>query len=107
LSFPIAAAADGQGGILVLDKHRHTILQYSDAGKFIQEVGGMGTGSGWFYHPRALAVNEAGQGYVTQTFMNRIQTIQIARENASQENEFITAGSTKLDEPKPHQEETK
>ncbi|MBU1706695.1 hypothetical protein KKB28_02115 [bacterium] len=107
LSFPIAAAEDGQGGLLVLDKHRHTILQYTDGGKFIQEFGGMGTSPGWFYHPRALAVNEAGQGYVTQSFMNRIQTIQIAREDASQENEFITAGSTKLDEPKPHQEETK
>ena len=106
LSFPIAAADDGQGGILVLDKHRHAILQYSDEGKFIQEVGGMGTGHGWFYHPRSLAVNKSGQGYIAQAFMNRVQTIQVAGENAAPSDDFITAEPQKPDgEKSPKKEE--
>ena len=94
LSFPIAAAADGAGGILVLDKHRHAVIQYRDDGTFHREVGGMGSGPGWFYHPRALATNPDGQCYVTQTLMNRVQTIQLAGDVTSPEPQF-TATETK------------
>jgi hypothetical protein len=77
LSFPIAATADGEGGTLVLDKHRHTLLQYRADGMFAQEIGGMGMAPGWFYHPTALATDDAGRCYVLQSFMSRIQAVKI------------------------------
>ena len=77
LSFPIAAASDGQGGTLVLDKHRHTVLQYGPDDIFVQEFGGMGTGAGWFYHPISLASDESSRCFVLQSFMGRVQAAKI------------------------------
>ena len=51
LAFPIAVSTDIQGNVLVLDKHRHTVVSYDGAGKVNGEFGGMGSGPGWFYHP--------------------------------------------------------
>jgi DNA-binding beta-propeller fold protein YncE len=96
LGFPIAAAADGQGGILVLDKHRHAILQFRDDGSFVREVGGMGSGPGWFYHPRSLAVNEDGQCYVAQTFMSRVQAVQVVSGDVSRGDENVDAQAQSL-----------
>lgn len=79
-SFPIAATADASGGMLVLDKHRHTVLQFTRTGSFVREFGGMGVSPGWFYHPQAICTDGAGRYYVAQTFLNRVQAVRVPGE---------------------------
>jgi len=83
LSFPVAVAPDGQGGTLVLDKHRHCVLQYGADGMFIQEFGGMGTGPGWFYHPISIATEDSLHCFVLQMFLGRVQAVLIPPEHPS------------------------
>jgi hypothetical protein len=84
-SFPVAACEDHSGGLLVLDKHRFTVLQFRMDGKWISELGGMGVSPGWFYHPHAICTDGEGQYFVAQTFMNRIQAIRFPRESRAPE----------------------
>ncbi|RJP77760.1 MAG: hypothetical protein C4524_07670 [Candidatus Zixiibacteriota bacterium] len=96
LSFPVAAAMDGRGNVLVLDKHRHTIIGFDSYGKIIGEYGGMGTGPGWFYHPNAMLVDARDRVWVAQGLNNRIQVLQLpgAEERAPRE----TTGPVVVDE---------
>lgn len=77
LNFPASVAATEDGMILVLDKHRFTVLCYSPAGTFLGEFGGRGTSPGWFYHPAWLAVDGADQVYIGQIFRNKIQVCRL------------------------------
>ncbi len=79
-SFPIAACADRNGGIVVLDKHRFTVMQFRMDGKWLAEFGGMGLSPGWFYHPHAICTDGDGLYYVAQTFLNRVQAVQMPGE---------------------------
>lgn len=91
LSFPVAATSDGQGGTLVLDKHRHTVLQYGADGMFIQELGGMGMSLGWFYHPVSLATDDSGHCFVLQAFLGRVQAVKIPVEKAALDTQISVA----------------
>lgn len=75
LSFPVAVTGNGRGGMYVLDKHRHSVVEYDQTGKYVQEFGGMGQSLGWFYHPTTLALSADGQCLVGQAFMNRVQSL--------------------------------
>jgi DNA-binding beta-propeller fold protein YncE len=77
LSFPIAAGLDQQGNVLVLDKHRHTIVSYNSTGIVNGEIGGMGLGPGWFYHPLSLLVDTQNRVWVAQGFNNLVQVLQL------------------------------
>jgi sugar lactone lactonase YvrE len=85
LAFPVAAASDGQGGILVLDRMRHTILQFRDDGTYVQERGGFGESPGWFYMPNSLAAGPDGLCYVGQWFNNRIQGVRLTAQDSAPE----------------------
>jgi hypothetical protein len=77
LAFPVAAATDGKGGYMVLDKHRHTLIHFDSKGAFVKEFGGMGVSKGWFYHPSSLASDGAGRCFVLQSFQDRVQIFRI------------------------------
>ncbi len=77
LSFPIASVSDGRTGMLVLDKHRHTVLHYDHTGKYLDEFGGSGKSEGWFYHPTVMVPFGEGKCLVGQTFQNRIQLVDV------------------------------
>jgi hypothetical protein len=77
LSFPIAAAMDGQGNTLVLDKHRCLIVSYDPQGKVNGEIGGMGNQPGWFYHPIAMVVDKQDRIWVAQGLNNLVQALQL------------------------------
>jgi DNA-binding beta-propeller fold protein YncE len=84
LSFPVAATGDKDGHIMVLDKHRHTVLQYGADGRFMCEAGGKGQTPGWFFHPTSLACNQQGNLIVAQTYMGRIQTVSMTDPQANE-----------------------
>jgi hypothetical protein len=77
LSFPVAAVTTEDGLILVLDKHRYTVICFRRDGKFLGEFGGKGIHAGWFYHPTWLAIDDSDRVYVGQIFGNRIQVCRV------------------------------
>jgi DNA-binding beta-propeller fold protein YncE len=89
LSVPVSVSSDGRGGILVLDRNRHAVLQYRDDGRFMREFGGMGQGSGWFYLPSTIVSGADGVCYVAQTFMNRVQAVRFDSDNTDQSERVI------------------
>jgi hypothetical protein len=77
LSFPIAVSLDTTGNILVLDKHRHKLIQYDQMGKATAEYGGLGVGPGWFYHPISLLIDKQNRVWVAQGLNNLVQVLQL------------------------------
>ena len=77
LSFPVAAAVVGDELVLVLDKHRFTVVCFNYRGKFLGEFGGKGVNPGWFYHPTWLAADINDRVYIGQIFGNKIQVCRI------------------------------
>jgi hypothetical protein len=77
-SLPIAAAGDQDGHVYVLDKHKHSILEFDDSGKWLRIMGGRGMSPGWFYHPTCLAIVGNDQAIVGQTYLGRIQSVALA-----------------------------
>jgi len=76
LSFPVDVAVQGDL-VMVLDKHRFTVVCFDHGGRFLGEFGGKGQSPGWFYHPTLLEVDAEGQVYVGQIFQNKIQVCRI------------------------------
>ncbi len=74
LNFPCAVDVVNHQIVVVVDKHRYNVLCFSLEGVFLGEFGGMGYEPGWFYHPEYLAVDELGRVYISQMFLNRVQT---------------------------------
>jgi len=78
MSRPRGLAVDEQKkSVYVVDYMRHTVLMYDLAGKFMHEIGGMGTGPGWFYYPNDVALNKKGELMVADLFNQRVQVMEI------------------------------
>lgn len=77
LTFPVSAAMNGDGMVLVLDKQRYNVLCFATTGKFVGEFGGKGISPGWFYLPSYLATDATDQVYISQVFLNRVQICRI------------------------------
>jgi DNA-binding beta-propeller fold protein YncE len=80
LSFPLAVSTDLNHNVLVLDKHRHTVVSYDSTGRVNGEFGGMGKDPGWFYHPIDIMVDARNRVWVTQGFNNMVQVLQLPAE---------------------------
>jgi DNA-binding beta-propeller fold protein YncE len=73
-AFPIAAAMDREGHVLVLDQQRMlTMLWNPDGNKCLYETGGVGGRPGDLYKPADLALDAAGRVYISQGFEGRVQ----------------------------------
>jgi hypothetical protein len=78
LSQPYALDIDERRGLIyVVDYMRQIILTYDLAGKWLFEVGGRGTGPGWFNYPMDIAINRHGHIIVTDFFNRRIQVLEV------------------------------
>ncbi len=73
-----AAVASSTGDLYVADTNHNRILVYSPAGQLLARFGANGgdgspgSGPGEFNHPEAVAVDNAGDVYVADTYNNRI-----------------------------------
>jgi DNA-binding beta-propeller fold protein YncE len=77
LSQPRSLAVDDKRKLIfVVDYMRHTILIYDFEGKFRFELGGRGTGPGWFNFPVDIAINRQGQLIVADLFNRRVQVLE-------------------------------
>lgn len=73
MSFPVAAALNGDGILHVLDKNRFNVVCFTLEGRPLGEFGGKGVRAGWFYHPQRIAINARNQIVVAQIMNNAIQ----------------------------------
>jgi DNA-binding beta-propeller fold protein YncE len=73
-AFPVSAAMDRDGNVLVLDQQRMlTMLWNPDGNQCLYETGGVGGRPGDLYKPADLALDAAGRVYISQGFDGRIQ----------------------------------
>lgn len=77
LSFPISADITADGIVTVLDKHRFTIVCFTQSGKFLGEFGGKGMRAGWFYHPTWLANGPENEIFIGQVYNNMVQVCRL------------------------------
>lgn len=73
LNFPVAAAINRDGVLLVLDKNRFCVICFGPDGKLLGEFGGKGMREGWFYHPQRITVNARNQIVIGQNLNGAIQ----------------------------------
>ncbi|MGH9750163.1 MAG: NHL repeat-containing protein [Candidatus Polarisedimenticolia bacterium] len=73
-AFPVAAAIDAAGHLLMLDQQRTLITIWNPAdGRCLGEFSGIGSLPGFLYQPADLALDRAGRIYVSQGFEGRVQ----------------------------------
>jgi DNA-binding beta-propeller fold protein YncE len=78
----------GQTLVYVADSLNHRVVQYTDAGAYMGEVGGLGTGDGQFNSPQDVAVDSSGNLFVADLGNHRLQ-----RFNAADLNFLSTWGT--------------
>ncbi len=72
--FPVAAALDDEGKVIILDQQRALFMTWDlERGVCLTEHYGFGNAPGAFYQPGDLALDTAGRLYVSQGFEGRIQ----------------------------------
>jgi len=73
-AFPLAAAMDRDGNVLILDQQRMLIMLWApEENECLSETGGGGGRAGDLYKPADLALDAAGRVYVSQGFDGRVQ----------------------------------
>jgi DNA-binding beta-propeller fold protein YncE len=76
-AFPVAAASDAAGNLLLLDQQRTLITIWNPAdGRCLGEISGIGSLPGFLYQPADLALDGAGRIYVSQGFQGRVQVFE-------------------------------
>lgn len=74
LGRPVAAALADNGELVIVDKQRMVILRWNAEGdRCLGEYYGLGNRPGYLYFPMDLALDGAGQLYVTQGYQGRVQ----------------------------------
>jgi len=73
-AFPVAAALDTSGNVVILDQQRTlmTVWQTSDR-RCVEEISGIGEQPGYLYQPADLTLDGRGRLYVSQGFEGRVQ----------------------------------
>lgn len=74
LGFPTAAALDAAGNLLIIDQQRMVILRWDPRrNRCLGDYYGLGSAPGFLYYPLDIALDRAGQAYVTQGYEGRVQ----------------------------------
>jgi hypothetical protein len=74
VAFPVAAALNDQGELVIVDQQRMVVLRWShEANRCLDEYIGLGAAPGFLYYPMDLALDGSGQIFVAQGFQGRVQ----------------------------------
>ncbi len=78
-AFPVAAALDAQGQVIILDKQRTLGMIWRPAdNRCLVEFSGIGNAPGYLYEPTDLSLDAQGRVYISQGFEGRVQVFQHA-----------------------------
>ena len=72
---PTGVVVDRTGKIWVTDPPSNSIVVFSSAGEFVQQIGHAGTGLGEFSGPHGIATDLEGTIYIADTGNNRVQVL--------------------------------
>jgi RHS repeat-associated protein len=72
LNRPTDAVVDSKGNLWVVDKSNNRVVEYNEAGEFLREAGGLGSGAGKLSSPSGIAIDSFGLIDVTDTGNNRV-----------------------------------
>jgi DNA-binding beta-propeller fold protein YncE len=76
-AFPVAAALDSEGRLLVLDNQRAVVTVWRVEGnECLTEFAGFGNAPGGLYRPLDLALDAQGRVFISQGFEGRVQVYQ-------------------------------
>lgn len=78
LSRAVSLAVDVKRQVIyVADYMRHTVLLYKYDGTYLFEIGGLGSGPGWFSYPNHLGVDWDSNLIVADLYNHRIQVLNV------------------------------
>ncbi len=70
---PRGVASDQNGHVWVVDRGNNRVLEFSEEGKFLRQIGKAGPGNGEFKEPYGVTVTPEGNIWVTDTGNHRVQ----------------------------------
>jgi hypothetical protein len=74
LAFPIAAALDESGDLVIVDRQRMVVLRWNRrSNRCLGDYLGLGAAPGFLYYPMDLALDRQGRIYVAQGYDGRVQ----------------------------------
>lgn len=73
LGFPVAAALDRDGNLLVIDQQRMVLMRWSQQNRCLAEYIGGGAAPGFLYYPMDMALDAQGRVLIAQGFEGRVQ----------------------------------
>jgi DNA-binding beta-propeller fold protein YncE len=74
IAFPVAAALNDEGELVIVDQQRMVVLRWShQANRCLDEYIGLGASPGYLYYPMDLALDGTGRVFVSQGFEGRVQ----------------------------------
>lgn len=73
LAFPVAAALDENGELLVIDQQRMILTRWSQTNRCLAEYIGGGSAPGFLYYPMDLALDALGRILIAQGLEGRVQ----------------------------------
>jgi len=88
LSGPRGVATDGKGHVWVVDRANNRVVEFDEAGKYLDKFGSAGSGNGNFKNPWGIAVTSSGNIWVTDSGNSRV-------EEFNEKGEFIQKFGTK------------
>ena len=71
----VGITVDSAEDIRIADYQSHQVLNFTNSGTLIFQIGSIGQGTGQFYHPRAVAVDGLGRTLVADLGNSRVQIL--------------------------------
>lgn len=90
----------GQVLVYVADSLNQRVVEYTDSGSYLGEVGGLGTGQGQFKAPYDVAVDQAGNLYVADFSNDRVERFDASTLAFLGEWGTLGSGPGQLDSPR-------